>query len=182
MTNFGAIKQHIHLPTTVFHPPQFSSKSNLINSVYQRCSREFCALQKKKSVGLGFTPPSVLLKSLFKTPVWEKAGPANTWDAQETSPGLADASCSGFSIFQRQRLEFFLPAVPLSPSYLFSTSSIISFPCIQTDCKYFDRTETGSNYTSSFAGTSGGMATSWPAQQHSVPDFSFEFLFPFLLQ
>lgn len=131
MTNFGAIKQHIHLPTTVFHSPQFSSKSNLINSVFQRCSREFCALQKKKCQwDWASPPPSVLLKSLFKTPMWEKAGPTNTWDAQETSPGIAGASCSGFSIFQRQRLEFFLPAVPLSPSYLFSTSSIISFPCI----------------------------------------------------
>lgn len=58
MTNFGAIKQHIHLPTTVFHSPQFSSKSNLINSVFQRCSREFCALQKKKISGTGLHPPT----------------------------------------------------------------------------------------------------------------------------
>lgn len=53
MTIFCAIKQYTYLPTTIFHSTQFLSKSNLINYIFQRCSREFCALQK--SVGLSFT-------------------------------------------------------------------------------------------------------------------------------
>lgn len=128
-----------------------------------------CPSKKKKKISGTWLH---LLKSLFTAPMWQKAGPANTWDAGiwRLLMALPKPPVLAFPYFRGRGWRFSClqvpvpkaAAVPLSPRYLFPTSSIISFPCTRAHHKYFDRTEIGSNYTFSFAGTSEGMATSWP--------------------